>query len=459
MSILNGPLFDKYLPSCTYMFGGTDASHSDAFFSVVRYLVLKKSNWEIVKKPQHRLILETYQMFADQIRMSQIVQGMVQNDSLLTLVYGDIGQIVHYDTPEYVNDKNLDAKLKNCGFNWHVYVNKKKQHTFIISDCRWQLLHNNTKLILASLPQLFPWYADAIDEQLKDAILDYFVTGKNEKINTYIDNIPEVKHVADSLYEDGLKEMLKGIGTALTKGLLDDLIYRWKNTTKNLQETWARIASLTDEAERYRCEIEALENSSGKNNQDAEIVEFFLDHKKNITIEYVDKSSILYDVSAPIRYYDEDMLQRIIDNPTSWFNSNSVTPEPVREFVKRIFIDNEAELVTTGVFSIKDLKTVTPNSHCCPITQFPHPHIDHYGCVGGNAQYFRQFAESGEWQLAVEQSIGCISNVNFGDSVVMKEFMRDIYDIYTNRRDIKCVLLKDGTLTTIADFIDNVKEK
>lgn len=85
----------------------------------------------------------------------------------------------------------------------------------------------------------------------------------------------------------------------------------------------------------------------------------------------------------------------------------------------------------------------------------PHPHIYFYRCAGGNDQYYSKYADSGEWQLAIEQAIGATKNLNFGDSTVMGEMIEWL----DNNRKTRCIKLADGdTMVSVEEFIKMLNE-
>ena len=84
-----------------------------------------------------------------------------------------------------------------------------------------------------------------------------------------------------------------------------------------------------------------------------------------------------------------------------------------------------------------------------------HPHIYFYGCGGGNDQYYSKYADSGDWELAIEQAIGAVKNLNFGDSTVVAKMI----DWLEHHNSIPCIRMSDtGELVSLKHFIEIIQE-
>ena len=85
----------------------------------------------------------------------------------------------------------------------------------------------------------------------------------------------------------------------------------------------------------------------------------------------------------------------------------------------------------------------------------PHPHIYFYHCAGGNDQYYSKYADSGEWQLAIEQAIGATKNLNFGDSTVVGRMIRWL----DSHRNVRCIKLADSDkIVSVNEFLKILNE-
>ena len=88
----------------------------------------------------------------------------------------------------------------------------------------------------------------------------------------------------------------------------------------------------------------------------------------------------------------------------------------------------------------------------------PNPHIDRYRCIGNYERTINQCIKENNYIGALEQAIASCKSLNFGDSTVMKEFMRRMYGLESYSHN-KCVELPDGTVVTPKEAAAWLKEQ
>ncbi len=58
--------------------------------------------------------------------------------------------------------------------------------------------------------------------------------------------------------------------------------------------------------------------------------------------------------------------------------------------------------------------------------------------------------------MAIEQSIAAVKNINFGDSIVIGEFVSDVRNAFNTSR--KCILADNGKEMTLREFLAYIRE-
>lgn len=169
-----------------------------------------------------------------------------------------------------------------------------------------------------------------------------------------------------------------------------------------------------------------------------------------------DGKSLIYSVTECLEDYDKDEVKKLLENRRSFMYT---TTKQIRDVIKAIFIEEKATIRTNCAFKLKNLSSLEPQKnirYSNASTAMNHPHIYHYGCLGGNLSYVNKFMDRGDWELAIEQTISAARNINWGDNVVMPTFLRDIERIWSSS---KCVITKDGEEMTFKEFYDKIKEE
>ena len=93
-----------------------------------------------------------------------------------------------------------------------------------------------------------------------------------------------------------------------------------------------------------------------------------------------------------------------------------------------------------AVFLLESFKMINPLRHGTFLSDsMPNPHIYYHACSGGNETYYYRYAESGDWDLAIEQAIAATKNLNWGDSIVSEEMVEWLFD----NGDTPCIYVND----------------
>lgn len=157
-----------------------------------------------------------------------------------------------------------------------------------------------------------------------------------------------------------------------------------------------------------------------------------LDEEFDILTKYLKKHPYIYKVIpmegsskiilyfySPIIYFEKDMVEKLLSN----------TYENLIDYkiVYNMFLSGKYTLYThcNIAFNTRTFETETM-SEVGNEKYIAHPHIMRYNCFGNHRQAISESAETRDYLGAIEQISQAIMNLNFYDSVVEGELMRNL---------------------------------
>ena len=316
-----------------------------------------------------------------------------------------------------------------------IYLNESEKRLSIIVNKQIDVKY--IRQLLSVLCKLLPWY---FGESLSEEEVGFFKSLSGPDINK-ADSIL-IEYVNKIAIEWGIRERiiastLNGYGDILrndriqtVQSLYADCADRIRRYNRNLADEYVNFDALATE-------LNALRLAPQKG--DEEIISFFINHT-NISIVDTSHAVITYDVTDTLEYYNFEECVKLFDNKHSWLN-NAYAPEFLK-VAREIFVNKRGIIKVAGEFSLTDMKLVQPQrgSLCNNFGVMPNPHVYYYGCSGGNDKYYHQFAESGEWDLGIEQSISAAKNWNVGDSSAGSRMFSWLY----SNQNMPCIYYKNG---------------
>lgn len=170
-----------------------------------------------------------------------------------------------------------------------------------------------------------------------------------------------------------------------------------------------------------------------------------------------------FGVDETLDFYDVDIFNRAYNNNRSFIHSRN---SDVVETVKAVFGERRGVFRVNAVFDLEDFRLINSLQDQAFIEDaMPNPHIVWFGCDGDNGRYYSQYAESGDWELGVEQAIAATKNLSWGDSIVCGRML----DWIGNHMNVRCIYCGDGSpvegnprdlkLVTIEEFLEIVRAK
>lgn len=333
-----------------------------------------------------------------------------------------------------------------------VYINENEQKVIVfvktITD-KW------IDLFCSTLCRLLPWiYPDtnAMSEE-EIELFRLFVKGNNRS---------RFQEIINSVAKDldfkstSLRKVLLGWGQGSIKDQIESLKAKTESARANIRSHEANLASEYDKLANLLANINALMNSSPES--DDSLYQFFTSHKQ-LGMFKVDKhgnggSSLWFSIVDTIEFFDADQFKRAFNNPNSYFPSN----QDIRDIFWGLFGANKGCVRVESMFKLNNLSSLEcvrgTRTGLYTNTHLPHPHQYYHACLGGNGNYIMHYMSEGNWDMAIEQAIASVKNLNFGDTVVMDEFIRDIQ---RHMDDCKCIVTDNGTEMTPREFLTYIK--
>ena len=227
------------------------------------------------------------------------------------------------------------------------------------------------------------------------------------------------------------------------------------NTIERLQKD---IANYLNALNQNSVNLEAL--IAQGDSVDDSVYKFFMTHKQ-ISICRTEQNSdgnvMQYCVAETIEYFDTDAFMRVYKNSNSSIGS---APKDVKDIFHAVFADNKGVFKVEGMFRLANISSIRALSHSTSgrfsDTRLPHPHLYHHACLGGNETYINNYLRQGNWDMAIEQTIAAVKNINFGDVTVVGEFVNDVRHALDG--SCKCILADNGKDMTLREFLAYIRE-
>lgn len=235
------------------------------------------------------------------------------------------------------------------------------------------------------------------------------------------------------------KKMLYGWTTGMRQAQINSLEAESQRVKKDIVDYEKAVAEKYDKLAILCENINALSNLP--EGEDEEFYKFFKRHSQ-LSIYRVDVNRnnggkmLFYQILDTLEFYDVDEFDRMYNNKTSILYTNTHSSDELREFFYNIFKLEKGRIRVNSIFKLQNLSSITPAQGIDVETtpnSIRHPHLYHFGCLGGNQTYIQNYMAEGNWDLAIEQTIAATKNINFGDTTVFGKFICDIRDRFSDK--------------------------
>ncbi len=350
-----------------------------------------------------------------------------------------------------------------------LFVNEESKS--VVALVRMRANHRWTQAFMSCFHGIMTWYfpkpiADEWKAFSRSIAYDTKSNTEEEKANAMIEYCNRIAAGLD-FADRRLVKLLNGIGDRIKTEKINSLQSTYESVSRDIESYRCSLDSLFDKLEETSTELRAMRllPTSG----DEEIINFFRTHS-NISLASVYDSNIRYVVDDMLEFYDPDEFVRYEETDGSVFHS---TTQEMKRVLHKIFADRVGAFRTVAVFELRNMKLVRPLKYAAADDQYnsranyalPNPHIYFYACSGQNDQYYDQFAERGEWDMGIEQSISATKNLNMGDTSVTRRLIeyisehKDVPFIYYNGGEVVEEITEDVRLVSYNEFAKLTAEK
>lgn len=343
-----------------------------------------------------------------------------------------------------------------------IYVNEKKRR--IVAYVKNRVTNIWVQAFESVLCRLMPWYFPH-DLSEDDKKFYKTISADNKSVSTedavkafvsYVDSIAESVNLKDLI----LHSQLDGVADRMRQSMMAKLRSDLSRLAENINEYRSSMADLYEQYDKAVIELNGLETTPPA--KDDAMFQFFKKHKQ-VSIISSEVNTLKFGVNDLLTFYDEDEFERVYNNKDSYLGASHYSNE-ARSAIWAIFGEHRGIIRTQAVFNLRSFKLVEPIRHMKFVKDsMPNPHIFYHACSGGNEVYYEQYAESGDWDLAIEQAISATKNLNWGDSIVCREMIEWLVE----NGDVKCIYVNDGSpiddvnessrLVSFDEFVELIK--
>ena len=339
-----------------------------------------------------------------------------------------------------------------------VYLNKEEQKIVIFvknATDKW------IDLLCSTLCRILPWiYTD--DTQISKDEIELFKlfvqkNGNTEKFKQIIDEC-----VKDFDFKNiSLKRTLLNWGKSSIDSQIKTLSNKSESIRGDIRSHEENLALLYTQLGNLLVNINALTATIGK--EDDSLYRFFINHKQlglykvdNRVDSYGNNNSYLYfSVVETIEFFDAEEFKRVFNNPNSYLGQS----QDIRNLFWGLYGANKGVIRVESVFKLNNLSSLEScrgvRTGLYNATHLPHPHQYHYGCLGANGTYIQRYMIEGNWDMAIDQAIASVKNINFGDTTVMNAYVQDIKN---NMDTCRCIIADNGTEMTPREFLQYIRK-
>ena len=354
---------------------------------------------------------------------------------------------VALDTPPYPVAPFLTAASET-----HVYTNAELKSTVIFvrqPTERW------IDLLCSSMFRILPWYfTEGMTDDDETALFRAISKKDADTFNTIINTLCARYDFQAARF----KKVLIGWNDGYRKQQISTLRSQCEEYHSMIERYQREIARAFNNLEQSNVNLAALEAQG--NSSDDSVYKFFMSHKQ-ITIfntqQCSDGNVMDYCVTETIEYFDVDAFVRLYNNPHSTIGG---APKDIKDIFHGVFADGKGMFRAEGAFRLVNLASLRARrgstSGQFSETHLPHPHLYHHACLGGNETYINNYLAQGNWDMAIEQSIAAVKNINFGDGVVINEFVNDVRNAFGSSR--KYIIADNGKEMTLREFLSYIRE-
>lgn len=344
-------------------------------------------------------------------------------------------------------------------FNVICFINPESKSTVLfVESLDVRKLHYLQCAILAILP----WYFNPADGISEDEM--NLINSLRERTSTNYEACIE-KIASRYDFESGrIKELLKGFEIRYEKLEVDRVRRNISSIDSNIEALNRQFADYNKQRVDACIRLLGLETKIAQGESgESEIMEYFLCNRK-LYLESVSNTEMYFSVRDYLTYYDEEAAKKYITNDRSYLydycgtGSGQIKKAQMKKLMTAIFLDETLKIKFCAAYRFNltgsvQAQTGHPFSDYGAIfaEYMPNPHIDRYRCMGNYESKINNLLKNRDYIGALEQCAASAKSLNFHDSTVMSEFVRQI--CANSGKNNRCIELPDGSVVKPIDAI------
>lgn len=381
------------------------------------------------------------------------------------------------ETKNFLDDTSA---LNDCGFRgvsnvgpffknrfWaRCFVNEGAKTSVVITQ---ELSLCDFHYIQCGIPAFLPWFfdpKDGLSEIELRLVKSLALNDRNGGETEYLNCLRQMAQEID-FRTVAIRESLRDVENIMEKERESDVSERIVNLIVEIREAKERLAGLLQDKRTYEDELFGIQMKIGST-VTGELMDLFLRDKK-LVFEGINGRELRFGVKAYVEYYNEDSLIKALDSPGSYIYNpgdlsyaDIIAPEDIRKLMTAVFLDREIKLRFCAKYALTiccNVEGLRNQDFTDPVydNYMPNPHVNRYECLGSHETEIYRCLENRNLIGAIQQCVASCKNINFNDTTVCSEFMREIYGTSGNYQANNCFELPDGRFVSAKDAIEYLK--
>lgn len=310
-----------------------------------------------------------------------------------------------------------------------------------------------------SIIAFLPWYFSK-EEGVTDLEMELvYSLAQNDK-EKYIECLEKVADTFD-FRSAKIRSLLSGFELQCEREEAQRVRIAISDLNSRIEDYNSRIADALREREDRNIRLLGLEAKISKGDEGSEIMDYFMANK-NLSLVSVSGGQVEFYVRGFIEYFDPDMAESVINNRHGYVyedhsNYDSEEGAAMRKLLTELFVSDSPRMrirsVAGYMFDIRgNIRGLDNYSFGEDAKDYlPNPHINRYRCLGNYERVINTRLSDRDYVGAISQCAASCSSLNWGDSTVMRHFMRSMWDSMAG--NLKFIELQDGSVVSVKDAV------
>ena len=328
------------------------------------------------------------------------------------------------------------------------FTNADRKATFVMLNDRLLKAYH---YLQTAIPVMLPWYFPP-EEGLSELEMELIKSLKEKTPDKYMACLEKIA-VQYDFRESFIRKQLDGIELEYEKRQIDALKIRIRDKKEVIEEYNLKIRECLISIRKDTATLMGLELGLSQKEGNSEILDYFICNK-SVELIGVLESRLTFVVTGTLTYFDTDMLESLIRNPDSYLFHYA--NENMPDLLRAIFIEEALKLRVCAGFYIDFAERAGGlNGYDFPdrfSSYLPNPHVNDYECLGTAREVINLALQNHDFISVIEQCIVAATNLNFGDSTVIKSFMKTMYG-QSDKSNRTFIELPDGSTVTPAEAL------